>query len=152
MKAKTTHVSKQRSTLSDIRSSMHSCSNAISCISLSSPCPICSHSSNVSGSTSAMVLSFLKKIHLCLNLKVPKISFTCSRQTNLTTINVSLQPAPGFRSFYLEKKRKTENNHENLAFKLFGFTPLYNVWHIFWLTLRKLPHIWQAITFFKLYM
>lgn len=95
---------------------------------------------------------FKKKIHLCLNLKVPKISFTCSRQTNLTTINVSLQPAPGFCSFHLEKKRKTENNHENLAFKLFGFTPLYNVWHIFWLTLRKLPHIWQAITFFKLYM
>lgn len=50
-----TYVSKQRSTLSDIRSSMHSCSSAINCISLSSPCPICSHSSNVSGSTSAMV-------------------------------------------------------------------------------------------------
>lgn len=50
-----TYVSKQRSTLSDMSKSMHSCSRAMSCISRSSPCPICSHSSNVSGSTSAMM-------------------------------------------------------------------------------------------------
>lgn len=50
-----TYVSKQRSTLSDMSNSMQSCSRAMSCISLSSPCPICSHSSNVSGSTSAMM-------------------------------------------------------------------------------------------------
>lgn len=56
-----TYVSKHRSTLSDIKSSMQSCSRAISCMSLSSPCPICSHSSNVSGSTSAMVF----KMPLC---------------------------------------------------------------------------------------
>lgn len=49
-----THLSKQRSMLSDISSSIHNCSKAISCISLSSPCPILSHSSSVSGSTSTI--------------------------------------------------------------------------------------------------
>lgn len=58
-----THVSKQRSTLSDMSSSMQSCSRAMSCMSRSSPWPICSHSSRVSGSTSAMMAS-LKSIML----------------------------------------------------------------------------------------
>ena len=48
------HLSKQRSTLSDMRSSMQSCSKAMSCMSLSSPWPMLSHSSRVSGSTSAI--------------------------------------------------------------------------------------------------
>lgn len=48
------HLSKHLSTLSDMRRSIHSCSRAMSCMSLSSPCPIWSHSSRVSGSTSAI--------------------------------------------------------------------------------------------------
>lgn len=49
-----TYLSKQRSTLSDMRRSMQSCSSAISCMSLSSPWPMFSHSRRVSGSTSAI--------------------------------------------------------------------------------------------------
>lgn len=49
------YLSKHLSTLSDINSSIHSCSRAISCMSRSSPWPIWSHSSKVSGSTSAML-------------------------------------------------------------------------------------------------
>ena len=51
-----TYISKQRSTLSDINRSMQSCSSAISCMSLSSPWPMLSHSSSESESTSAMVI------------------------------------------------------------------------------------------------
>lgn len=54
LSAVTLYHSKQRSTLSDMSNSMHNCSNAINCMSLSSPCPILSHSSKVSGSTSAI--------------------------------------------------------------------------------------------------
>ena len=45
--------------LSDMSSNIHSCSKAINCISLSSPCPILSHSNKVSGSTSTI---FTKKL------------------------------------------------------------------------------------------
>ncbi|KAE9544832.1 hypothetical protein AGLY_000374 [Aphis glycines] len=45
------YTSKHLSTLSDINSNMHNCSSAISCISLSSPWPMLSHSRRVSGST-----------------------------------------------------------------------------------------------------
>lgn len=48
------YLSKQRSTLSDMRRSMQSCSRAINCMSLSSPWPMLSHSRSVSGSTSAI--------------------------------------------------------------------------------------------------
>lgn len=47
-----TYLSKHRSTLSLMSRSMQSCSSAISCMSRSSPWPIESHSSSVSGSTS----------------------------------------------------------------------------------------------------
>lgn len=50
-------LSKHRSTLSDMSKSMHSCSKAINCISRSSPLPICSHSNNVSGSTSDIIVT-----------------------------------------------------------------------------------------------
>ena len=49
-----TNLSKHRSMLSDIKSNIHNCSKAISCMSLSSPCPILSHSNRVSGSTSTI--------------------------------------------------------------------------------------------------
>ena len=56
-----TDLSKHRSTLSDIKRSMQSCSSATSCMSRSAmsswPRPIVSHSSSVSGSTSAMSTS-----------------------------------------------------------------------------------------------
>ena len=50
-------LSKHLSTLSDISNSIQSCSRAMSCISRSSPAPIWSHSSSVSGSTSAIVMA-----------------------------------------------------------------------------------------------
>lgn len=56
----TTYISKHLSTLSDMSSSMHSCSRANSWMSLSSPCPRFSHSNNVSGSTSAIVSRHLE--------------------------------------------------------------------------------------------
>ena len=74
--------SKQRSTLSDMRSSMQSCSRAMSCISLSSPAPLCNHSSRVSGSTSLI----LKKN----NLKLKSFFFGCKNSSFMFQLWISL--------------------------------------------------------------
>lgn len=97
------YLSKHRSTLSDIRRSMQSCSNATSCISLSAssswPSPIVSHSRSVSGSTSAISFAQSKnKSTKCLLLFFLFGFFRCyssgpenlfqSEKKNMSTIEV----------------------------------------------------------------
>jgi len=89
------YLSKQRSTLSDIRSSIHSCSRAISCMSRSSPCPMDNHSSSVSGSTSP-ICKVNKKI---LNIGLKAV--TCNVSTTKTQINKhAVDPSNGLLSCY----------------------------------------------------
>ena len=97
---KQTNLSKQRSTLSDMSNNIQSCSSAITCMSLSSPVPMVSHSKSVSGSMSAIICSRYFDVNIflmwlyhwqnfySLNCPMANNSVNCCKISNLFCISI----------------------------------------------------------------
>lgn len=97
---KQTNLSKQRSTLSDMSNNIQSCSSAITCMSLSSPVPMVSHSKSVSGSMSAIICSRYFDVNIflmwlyhwqnfySLNCPMANNSVNCYKISNLFCISI----------------------------------------------------------------
>ena len=97
---KQTNLSKQRSTLSDMSNNIQSCSSAITCMSLSSPVPMVSHSKSVSGSMSAIICSRYFDVNIflmwlyhwqnfySLNCPMANNSVNCCKISNLFFISI----------------------------------------------------------------
>ena len=99
-KKKQINLSKQRSTLSDMSNNIQSCSSAITCMSLSSPVPMVSHSKSVSGSMSAIICSRYFDVNIflmwlyhwqnfySLNCPMANNSLNCYKISNLFCISI----------------------------------------------------------------
>lgn len=105
--------------LSDIRSNIHSCSNAINCMSRSSPCPILSHSSSVSGSTSTIftdreITKWNKTFHVGQRSKTKAIDVFAFEWEEYSTLLSTREKVCSFCSIfpadYLSVKLKNNTN------------------------------------------